>query len=97
MIDKVVYGTDSIYVDLTGIQEVTESSLQILPNPATNQLFIKASGMQPQSVAIYDISGSIVLETIYAQRIDVSVLVSGVYFIEVKDQSRVIRKKFVKL
>ncbi len=70
-------------------QEVTESKLKIFPNPAVSDVLISGLPKDPtMKAAIYDFSGTKVLDVsrsrIQEQRIDVSSLKKGMYFIRLE-------------
>ncbi len=68
------------------------------PNPVSNSLTIKTLFGIESEMTIRDIKGSIVKQNKFNgnQTLDVSNYISGVYFIEVKDQSSNSKKLFIK-
>ncbi len=75
------------------------SSLEIYPNPATNELTIVAFS-DDAKITIMDISGKIVLEenmVNYTKVISIAQLNNGIYFIKIESGARSEIKKFVKL
>lgn len=89
--------------DLAGtIYKITDTSLSnesfekklftIYPNPAKNILFIEKSELNyPSEIEIYDVNGKLVLqqkaEKIQQNKIDISTLKTGFYFITIKNDS----------
>ena len=69
----------------------------IYPNPATHQLFIKATNYTPQWLTIYDMDGRAVSGQRFTPQLDISTLASGLYFIEISNGNVTERKRFVKL
>jgi hypothetical protein len=53
----------------------------IYPNPAQSNFTI-LSNEKINTVYIYDISGNKVLQYLYSKKLDISMLVDGVYFVE---------------
>ncbi|TAL67819.1 MAG: T9SS type A sorting domain-containing protein [Bacteroidetes bacterium] len=80
---------------LTGIEDNTfidTEQIFLMPNPATDYLYIKSNILR-SSIEIYSILGNKVLESEYKDRIDVSGLSAGVYFLKAGDKVY----KFVKI
>ena len=69
----------------------------IYPNPATNQLLIKATNYQPNWLTIYDMDGRVVTGQRFTPQVDISTLAPGIYFIELSNENVTERKRFVKL
>lgn len=86
-----------------GISQGISDSLQdlmIFPNPCDEVIQIQSNeNLVPRSFRIYNIDGQLVLsEATSSVQIDVSFLNSGLYFIEIEDESHQISKgQFVKL
>ena len=64
-------------LDVTDVNEQTEAKATVYPNPAKD--FIQVEG----TVSIYDLCGKLVMKG--ADRIDVSLLPEGMYFVKSKD------------
>lgn len=62
------------------------NEIEIYPNPVQNEFFI-TSLQRPEKIKIFDIHGKVILEILYmpGQKIRVEHLVSGVYFVEVRN------------
>jgi glucose/arabinose dehydrogenase len=88
-------GSGTIYkiIDTSLSSESFEKNLfTIYPNPAKNILFIdKSEGNYPTKMEIYDVNGKLVLqqetEKINQNKIDISQLTTGVYFVTIKNDS----------
>ena len=87
----------------TGITENSlASSVNLYPNPATNQLTIENGQLKIESVAIYDLSGrKVYSENHQTQnsnseiRIDVSKFPAGVYAVQIKTADFIATKKLI--
>jgi hypothetical protein len=86
-------------VEGTQILSVAESTetidFTIFPNPAFD--FISVNGTSSSAVTILDISGKLIQSvTMVQQRIDVSDLAPGVYFVQANTAEGIQQKKFIK-
>ena len=92
--------TDTISIIGSSIQTITDEGIFIYPNPAHEQLVVGSRQLALSSVRILDIIGmtcSFQSSIINHQlSIDISSLISGVYFIELKAADKTITRKFVK-
>lgn len=71
--------------------------ISLYPNPATSHLNIKVNNSALiESVVIKATDGTTVLEQKETEKIPISHLAAGVYFVNVRYDNRVITKKFVK-
>ena len=78
------------------IDDILASQLQIFPNPALSEIFIK-SDLQIEKVEIYSISGALLItENNFNEKISVSDLASGIYFLKVHTDKGLVNSKFVK-
>ncbi len=73
----------------------------VYPNPATTEFTINAEGTKIKEIKIYNVLGEMLksfdkLKITGSETIDISILPSGIYFIQVKTEQGLIRKKFVK-
>ena len=86
----------------TSLSEMEETKIQVYPNPATDLLTISvgdATQCEPLSVVVIDVMGQVVLaETVSATEmsLDVSLLKSGIYFIQMEQGDFWSVRKFVK-
>jgi xylan 1,4-beta-xylosidase len=73
--------------------------LEVYPNPVSDNVTIKTSGLSKAGYEIFSLSGASVLKgeiSGYDKTIDVSQLSKGVYFLSVNDGNKAGRVKFVK-
>jgi len=81
-----------------GIDELNLSiiSFVVFPNPAQTELFIK-SDLEIEKVEIYSIMGTLLrVENNFKEKISVSDLPKGIYFLKVRTDEGVVNRKFVK-
>jgi len=84
------------FTTTSGVNDVIANQLQIFPNPAQNELFIK-SDLQIKQVEIYSLTGSLLLsENNFDGKISVSALSQGVYLLKVYTDKGVSVSKIVK-
>ena len=82
--------------EIIGIEDnFLVKSLDVYPNPARDILYIEAIEV-PMMVEIYSTAG-VVIKATSNPNIDVSDLVSGLYFVKVSMQGRNSTKKFIKI
>ena len=82
----------------TGIKDISNDiSFSLYPNPATDELIIRALNFNPELLAIYNISGQKITEQKFNTHVDIAQLSSGMYLVELKSGNSIARKKFVKL
>ena len=90
--------TVSYTIEVTvGMDEISETKVTIYPNPVQNDLFVNIE--ESGNYRISDIKGSILLSgnlTSDQNRIDISNLENGVYFIRINSEKESIVKKIVK-
>ncbi|MEI6488788.1 MAG: T9SS type A sorting domain-containing protein [Bacteroidota bacterium] len=95
------YIDDVSVIDCTydGVEELSEATINIIPNPATNQFTIENSQLRMNSIHIYNVLGeevqSLKLES-SKLAVDISSLANGVYFVEVETEKGIVRKRLVK-
>ena len=97
-LDTVLVTLGNCYI---GINEITkENTVNIIPNPATNQFTIENSQLRINAIHIYNVLGEEVLKleriANSEKAIDISTWKAGVYFVEVETEKGVVRKKVVK-
>lgn len=68
-------------IDVTDVNEQVETKSTVYPNPASNLITVDAKG----EVNIYDLCGKLVLQSKGTNRIDVSSLPCGMYFVKTGD------------
>lgn len=76
-----------------GLASFGNTPLQLFPNPASSEFYIKSSGLSyPASVNIYDITGKLLLNQNIIEEthaVATSTLPSGLYMVSVKDNAGV--------
>lgn len=82
-------------VDLKSPQP-KEPSIEIFPNPANHTLIINTTESEIIEATIFDIAGKKVLSAGNQEKIDVSKLDSGIYFIKIKTDQGEFSLKFIK-
>ena len=84
----------------TGIQEVvSKNNMLVYPNPANSFINVMYNGRGTKQVKILSITGNSMLETSFDNdntQIDISSLPSGLYFVEVNNQTTYSIKKIIK-
>ncbi|RBP30946.1 putative secreted protein (Por secretion system target) [Oceanihabitans sediminis] len=86
------------YNSTLGIDAVSlnTNSVKLYPNPVSDRLFIKSTE-QVKNISIYNINGQLVKQAIETTNgIDVSVLPSGLYMIQINTSNNSINQKFLK-
>jgi hypothetical protein len=89
--------------DITSLEEEAVRSLQVYPNPVSNELNIILASTQPVNFDIYDSQAQLVRNGIVdgnSGPIDVSALSSGIYFIRltnIRNSAFPVVEKFIKL
>jgi len=72
------------------------SGVRLFPNPAHDVILIKSSVSEIQKLKVMNIYGQTVLETVNADRLDISQLASGYYILEAKSSLHLYRTDFLK-
>ena len=90
------------FVQTLSIDESSQSMFQIFPNPAKNELNIKFNTrlLENTFLEVFDIQGKLIMskqeiENSYENRVDVSALQAGMYFVVIKTNSFKEIKKIV--
>ena len=86
------------YNSTLGIDDVSfnTNTVKLYPNPVSDRLFIKSTE-QVKNISIYNINGQLVKQASETTSgIDVSVLPSGLYMIEINTSNNSINQKFLK-
>ena len=94
-------GTVTKDVNLVGINENESiaNQIRVYPNPATNFLFVDSSvSIEDYEYVIFDITGKSILKGLFGQKINISDLESGLYFIQITSNENDVLKfaKFIK-
>ena len=79
--------------------DILLTGMYLFPNPAGNELNISIQGMQAERVRIYNVKGQLVMDVKQPQanRINVSLLATGVYMAEVQARGATGRSRWVKM
>lgn len=77
--------------------EASQGIVKVFPNPASNYIYLSGQGAAIQSVSIYDISGRKVKRCNDVNKIDIGALNSGVYFLSVQKDGKVLNYRFSKI
>jgi hypothetical protein len=84
----------------TNPTEELEDQVFIYPNPATDRLIIAGRISEISSLTIFDVQGKIVgtreVSLMENQKIDISGLAEGFYFLRIRSGKNIITKKFLK-
>ncbi|MEN9698939.1 MAG: hypothetical protein RLZZ301_137 [Bacteroidota bacterium] len=83
---------------LGGLDDLLGKEVRVFPNPATAVLTVDAA-IQIETVSMFDISGKKVLETsvnALSKEINVELLKTGVYTVQITTNAGVISKQFIK-
>ena len=97
------YLNPRIYIALglgntNNISEIIESSTEIFPNPSSERINITSYAVKINSINIYNVNGQLIqTKKVGANNtsINVSDINSGVYFMEIKSDNSVVKKKII--
>ncbi|MCU0405433.1 MAG: M4 family metallopeptidase [Ignavibacteriaceae bacterium] len=78
----------------TGIDDLDKTDVKFYPNPVVTFLNILCDS--EFSTKIFSTQGSLILENKNLKQIDLSILKPGLYILEIKTNSKIIRKKIIK-
>ncbi|MFH1050342.1 MAG: T9SS type A sorting domain-containing protein [bacterium] len=76
-------------------EEYKKDFFEIYPNPADDFILLDVDGKQFGKIQVFSVLGKKVLETEIVDRIDVSMLHSGMYYFMITSGNNIVRKKFV--
>ncbi|MGQ8335613.1 M1 family aminopeptidase [Sunxiuqinia sp. A32] len=85
---------------ISGAPVYEDAEITIYPNPVTNELYISLDQSEKiQSVAISDVNGKIIeqFKELPSNKINVSQLASGTYFLQLETDKKGYRKQFLKV
>ncbi len=78
------------------VKQNSIAGLKVYPNPVTNgTLFISTDNNTTKSVAVYDVLGKQVINTIATSSVNVSSLKSGVYMVKITEDGKTATRKIV--
>ena len=87
------------FIGYDAVNETHPSSFDVLPNPVSNGVFrLVLNDNTPSELMVYNLNGQIVKSQYLENKvntIDVSLLKSGVYFVEVKSAEKTMLKKII--
>lgn len=92
------FGNDDLwFFDIEAIVNTSEErdvSFSVFPNPAVDQVYF--DGMKPVSeISLFGINGALLKTAENQNRIDVSDLASGVYYLQIKTENLIVKRKIV--
>lgn len=80
--DLITHNTYTVnFTILTDIEDNKASKVVVYPNPTSGLFYI--SGVSDANIAVYSITGNLVMETNTSSRVDLSTQPDGVYFIKI--------------
>lgn len=81
---------------LSDLKEVPASTVSIYPNPAQDNLNIQTGDFKPEVINVIDVNGRVLVQTKFANQINIQNLPAGLYSIELKNSRSVSRTRFSK-
>jgi hypothetical protein len=97
MLDVKVYSIGGLPNVETQIDEISLKNIMVYPNPTTDFINIHLKSKSPiTKIKIFSILGVKMMEADYNDKIDVSELPTGVYFIQVECGGVIVSEKFIK-
>ncbi len=88
--------TNSVCV--TGISDIEAESFLIYPNPGTDWITIRGNGIK--EIAIFDLLGNLCYKAagdfVSPQHINISILLNGIYVVQISSANQIIQKKLIK-
>ncbi len=90
--DQAIYGNEVL-----DVEDINRTSFQLYPNPVQDELFIhNLNNLVVDKVSVYDVLGKEVLQVSSQERINMSTLSTGFYFVVItSNQTKTIKKVFV--
>jgi len=84
---------------LTSINNLILQNVELFPNPSENYLNIKVLEKGAIFYKIYNTNGNAIINNSLSngENIDISIIPSGIYIIEIRANNKSIKKKFIKL
>jgi len=84
--------------EITKIEEYKKEVLSIFPNPSDDIINIEFENINNATIEIYNISGRLVFSKVLnskVEKIDITDLSEGIYFIKVRQEKNVIVEKLI--
>jgi hypothetical protein len=100
-VDQFLSATDQMYYNEAhaGMQEKTQNSFHLFPNPFGNNVTIQLDNSQKSEVTVTDVTGKVVFNNSFNAstiKLDLSHLASGQYIVTVNNASSVMNRKIIK-
>jgi len=91
-------GNQAIYrTVILSSREFVANNFKIYPNPTTDALFLHTENQTIKELTIYSVSGNKVMQpAVMDQHIDVSLLPTGLYFLEIRTENGSTIERFIK-
>lgn len=89
----------AVTICATGLEELNSANISIYPNPAQDIVYIEGINILNKEITIIDVVGKKVISSKVRsnkQKIDISSLTQGLYFIQLNDGNDTITHKFIK-
>lgn len=91
-----LYYDDLTFTAALSVKQNSIAGLKVYPNPVTNgTLFISTDNNTTKSVAVYDVVGKQVINTVATSSVNVSSLKSGVYMVKITEDGKTGTRKIV--
>lgn len=87
--------SNTISYNSVGISEFSNGDINVYPNPVTDVLTITTNNAI-SSVVVFDIKGKKLQKEVISNKVNLSSLPKGIYFIEIKSGESIIRKRIIK-
>lgn len=95
--DRLITDDLTITENLTAsIQDILNAQITLYPNPVVNSLHLSGMTNTNATLQITDVSGRVVMNSSYAEMLDVSQLATGAYQLKIAVGDVVINKNFIK-
>ena len=75
------------------LKDLSKNDFTLFPNPATNTIFINTSKEKLKKLTVFSIFGEKIIHETHTNKIDISHLKSGMYFIKINNDQTI---KFIK-
>ncbi len=93
---NVVIGSGNPIQGITGETGMNNSEMTVYPNPVKTTLNISLLNVTGTDYLIYNTVGQVVGKGTFTESVDVSLLQSGIYFIQVNSEGNKLMKRFIK-
>ena len=100
ILDSLGNAAEMVYLHNTNTTSIEESiySIQVYPNPSSGNLYIESVNSSMNMCKIYDVRGNIVEEFNFTNSkiLNISTYSNGIYFLDMKSEGNLVRKKIIK-